>query len=82
MRTTAAKAIVRGVLIAGVMLAASGCYYGPAPAPYAYDPYYGYYGYGYPYYGGYYYGGPSVSLGYYGGGWYGHEHWHGGGHWH
>jgi hypothetical protein len=62
------KMLVRALLIAAVAVAASGCYYGPAPAYYGYDGYYG------PpaYYGGYYYG-PSVSFGYYGdGGWHHH----------
>jgi hypothetical protein len=72
--TQKTKTLLRGALLGAVALAIGGCYYGPVPAPYAYD--YGYYGYP-AYYGGYYYGGPSVSFGYFGrGGWHGGHHWH------
>jgi hypothetical protein len=74
-----AKILLKGLMWAGLALAISGCAY--APAPYAYDTYYGYpayYDYA-PYYGPYYYG-PTV---YFSGGWYGgrwgrwhHGYWH------
>ena len=60
------------LLLGGLGLGLSACYYAPAPGYYD-SGYYGsgYYGSGYSgyYYGGPAYYGPSVGFAYYGGGW-------------
>jgi hypothetical protein len=68
------KSAVTALLLVGLGLGLSACYYGPAPG-YAYDS--GYYGGGPAYYGAPAYYGPSVGVyygGYYGDGW--HRRWH------
>jgi hypothetical protein len=74
-----ASPFVRRLAALALVAALAGCYYAPAPGPYAYDT--GYYGgyYGGPaYYGPSYYGPPvSLSFGYWGGGGgYHHHRWH------
>jgi hypothetical protein len=73
-----AKTAISMVLVAGLGLALSGCYYGPGPDYAYYNS--GYYGapayYGPSYYGPAYYG-PSVGVYYYGGRWGGGDRrWH------
>ena len=77
-----ATTLICGVMLGALVMALSGCAYGPVPAYYASDPYYAYPAggyYAYPY-GGY-YAAPSISFRFFhGSGWHG-QHWRGGG-WH